>query len=146
MVYRVFVEKKEGLDNEARALLLLETNGLIKVDPAAGLAATKNDIIENPLNLEIVELEAAQLARSLQDVDIAVINGNYALQAGLNVADALAVEDASGEAAQYYANLIACRNGDENSEKITALVNALKTDAVKAFITETYNGAVQAIF
>ena len=90
--------------NEARALLLLETNGLIKVDPAAGLAATKNDIIENPLNLEIIEIEAAQLPRSLGSVDVAVINGNYAIDAGLKASDALAVEcDTEGFEAKYAA-------------------------------------------
>ena len=92
-------------------------------------------------------MEAAQLPLSLQDVDLAVINGNYALDAGLNPAtDALAIEDASGDAAQYYANLIAVRAGDENSEKTQALVKALQTDAVKDFISSTYNGAVVAIF
>ncbi len=136
--------------NETRALLLLEQEGLITLpeDATAEKGISHLDIVDDGgYNIQAVQADTvpAQLANS-DEGTCAVVNGNYALQAGLNVADALAVEDASGEAAQYYANLIACRNGDENSEKITALVNALKTDAVKAFITETYNGAVQAIF
>ena len=103
--------------NEARALLLLEAQGLIKVDPTAGFKATINDIIENPKNLKITEIEAAQLARSLPDVDIAVINGNYAIQAGLNAAtDALAKEEKDSLSATTYANIIAVRKGDENRE------------------------------
>ena len=136
--------------NETRALLLLEQEGLITLpeDASAEAGISHLDIVDDGgYDIQAVQADTvpAQLANS-DEGTCAVVNGNYALQAGLNVADALAVEDASGEAAQYYANLIACRNGDENSEKITALVNALKTDAVKAFITETYNGAVQAIF
>ena len=136
--------------NETRALFLLQQEGLIKLPEDATVEAgvTTLDIVDDGgYNIQPVQADTvpAQLANSDAGT-CAVVNGNYALQAGLKVADALAVEDASGEAAQYYANLIACRNGDENSEKITALVNALKTDAVKAFITETYNGAVQAIF
>ena len=136
--------------NETRALLLLEQEGLITLpeDATAEKGISHLDIVDDGgYDIQAVQADTvpAQLANS-DEGTCAVVNGNYALQAGLNVADALAVEDASGEAAQYYANLIACRNGDENSEKITALVNALKTDAVKAFITETYNGAVQAIF
>ena len=136
--------------NETRALLLLEQEGLITLpeDASAEAGISHLDIVDDGgYNIQAVQADTvpAQLANS-DEGTCAVVNGNYALQAGLNVADALAVEDASGEAAQYYANLIACRNGDENSEKITALVNALKTDAVKAYITDTYNGAVQAIF
>ena len=133
--------------NEARALLLLETNGLIKIDPAAGLSATKNDIIENPLNLEIIELEAAQLARSLQDVDIAVINGNYAIEAGLNASsDALAKEEKDSLAATTYANILVVKEGSEKNEGILALAKALQSDEVRAFIDETYQGAVVAMF
>jgi D-methionine transport system substrate-binding protein len=132
--------------NEARALLLLESLGLIKVDPEAGLAATKNDIIENPKNLDIVEIEAAQLARYLQDVDMAVINGNYALQAGLNVAkDALGKEEQDSLAAETYTNIVAVKKGHENDEKILALVEALKSDKAKNFIAEKYQGAVVVI-
>ena len=133
--------------NEARALLLLETNGLIKIDPAAGLSATKNDIIENPLNLEIIELEAAQLARSLQDVDIAVINGNYAIEAGLNASsDALAKEEKDSLAATTYANSLVVKEGNEKNEGVQALAKALQSDEVRTFIDETYQGAVVAMF
>lgn len=132
--------------NEARALLLLETNGLIKLNPDAGLAATPKDITENPKNLNIQELEAAQLGRSLQDVDMAVINGNYALQADLKVSDALAKEEKDSVAAQTYANIVAVREGDENSDKTKALMEALKSDDVKKFIEDTYQGSVVSIF
>jgi len=133
--------------NEARALLLLEAQGLIKVNPEAGLKATINDIIENPKNIKIVEIEAAQLPRSLQDVDMAVINGNYAIQAGLNVAkDALAKEEKDSMAAETYANIIAVREGNENSEKLKALVEALKSEKVRQFIEEKYQGSVVPVF
>ena len=132
--------------NEARALLLLEAQGLIKLNPDAGLQATVIDIIENPKNIKIVEIEAAQLARSLPDVDMAVINGNYAIQAGSNAAtDALAIEEQSSLAAETYANIVAVREGDENSEKLKALVDALKSDKVKQFIEEKYQGAVVSV-
>ena len=132
--------------NEARALLLLEANGLIKLNPDAGLSATPKDITENPKNLNVQELEAAQLGRSLQDVDMAVINGNYALQADLKVTDALAKEEKDSEAAQTYANVVAVREGDENSDKTKALMEALKSDDVKKFIEDTYQGSVVSIF
>ena len=132
--------------NEARALLLLEANGLIKLNPDAGLSATPKDITENPKNLNVQELEAAQLGRSLQDVDMAVINGNYALQADLKVTDALAKEEKDSEAAQTYANVVAVREGDENSDKTNALMEALKSDDVKKFIEDTYQGSVVSIF
>ena len=132
--------------NEARALLLLEANGLIKLNPDAGLSATHKDITENPKNLNVQELEAAQLGRSLQDVDMAVINGNYALQADLKVTDALAKEEKDSEAAQTYANVVAVREGDENSDKTKALMEALKSDDVKKFIEDTYQGSVVSIF
>ena len=132
--------------NEARALLLLEANGLIKLNPDAGLSATPKDITENPKNLNVQELEAAQLGRSLQDVDMAVINGNYALQADLKVTDALAKEEKDSEAAQTYANVVAVREGDENSDKTKALMEALKSDDVKKFIEDTYHGSVVSIF
>ncbi|MCI5597407.1 MAG: MetQ/NlpA family ABC transporter substrate-binding protein [Lachnospiraceae bacterium] len=128
--------------NEARALLLLEAQGLIKLNDSENLAATKNDIVENKLNLDIVEIEAAQLPRSLGDVDVAVINGNYAIDAGLSVADALATEDAQSIAATTYGNIVAVRNGDESNEAIQALVSALKSDDVRSYIEETYKGAV----
>lgn len=128
--------------NEARALLLLEAQGLIKLKEGADLTATKNDIEENKLNLDIVEIEAAQLPRSVGDVDIAIINGNYAIEAGLSVADALAIEDSESLAATTYGNVVAVRSGDEESEAIKALVGALKSDEVKSFIEEKYQGAV----
>jgi D-methionine transport system substrate-binding protein len=129
--------------NEARALLLLEAQGLIKLADGAGLNATKNDIVENPKKLDIIEIEAAQLARSLQDVDMAVINGNVAIEGGLNVAtDAIAVEDKASVAAETYANIIAVRKGDENREDIKALVKALQSDDIKKFINDTFEGAV----
>lgn len=132
--------------NEGRALKLLEAEGLIKLDPNAGFLATKLDITENPLNLEIIEMEAAQLPRVLSDVDMAVINGNYAIDGGLKLADAIAIEAGDSEAAQTYANIIAVANGNENSDKIKALVAALQTDEVKQFIEETYGGAVVPLF
>lgn len=133
--------------NEARALKLLEAQGLIKVDKAAGFKATVKDITENPKNLKIVEIEAAQLGRSIQDVDLAVINGNYAIKAGLSINDdALAIEAKDSDSATTYANIVAVRSGDENSSDIKALVNALKSDKVKSFIDEKYDGAVVAIF
>lgn len=132
--------------NEARALLLLEKQGLIKVKADAGLNATVKDIIDNPKKIQIKELEAAQLSRALPDVDLAVINGNYAIEAGLNVAtDALAKEESDSVAAQTFANIIAIRKGDENREDIKALVEALKSPEVKKFIEEKYKGAVVAL-
>lgn len=128
--------------NEARALLLLQAQGLIKLKEGAGVTATQKDIAENKKNLKFTEMEAAQLARSLQDVDLAVINGNYALQGGLKVSDALAVESADSLAATTYANIIAVRKGDENREDIKALVDVLKSDAIRTFIKNTFNGAV----
>lgn len=128
--------------NEARALLLLQAQGLIKLKDGAGITATKKDIVENKKNLKFTELEAAQLVRSLPDVDIAVINGNYALQGNLKVSDALAVEANDSLAATTYANIIAVRKGDENREDIKALVEVLKSDEIKTFITNTFNGAV----
>ena len=132
--------------NEARALLLLEQEGLITLAENAGITATVLDIVDNPLNLEIVELEAAQLPVRLPDVDMAVINGNYAIDAGLSVADALAIEDADGEAAAAYVNVVAVKEGNENNEAILALVEALKSDAISSWMEETYQGAVVPMF
>ena len=132
--------------NEARALLLLQQVGLITLKEGAGIDATKEDIVANPKNIEIVETKAELLTTTLQDVDMAVINGNYAIDAGLKIADALAVEAADGAAAQAYVNVLAVKEGNEGSEKIQALVKALKTDAVKAFIESTYAGAVVPMF
>ena len=128
--------------NEARALLLLEQEGLITLAENAGITATVLDIVDNPLNLEIVEIEAAQLPARLPDVDMAVINGNYAIDAGLSVADALAIEDADGEAAAAYVNVVAVKEGNENNEAILALVEALKSDEISSWMEETYQGAV----
>ena len=135
--------------NETRALLLLQQEGLIKL--ADGIDASSNatvyDIADNPKNLVITEMDAAQLARSLPDVDLAVINGNFALAAGLNAAeDALAVEDASGDAAQTYANLLGVKAGRENDPAIQALLRALQSDQVRDFINENFGGAVVPIF
>lgn len=132
--------------NEARALLLLEAQGLIKLKEDAGLSATVLDIVENPLNLEIKEIEAAQLVRSLQDVDIAAINGNYAAEGGLNVADAIAVEASDSLAADTYANVIAVKEGNEDSAKTKALVDAVLSDDVKTYINDTYGNAVIPVF
>ena len=132
--------------NEARALLLLQQEGLITLKEGAGITATKADIAENPKNLDIVELEASQLPVRLGDVDMAVINGNYAIDAGLKVSDALAVESADGQAAQAYVNVLAVKEGHENDPAIQALVEALKSDEVKTFMDETYEGAVVPMF
>ncbi len=132
--------------NEARALLLLQAQGLIKLKDGAGLTATKQDIVENKKNLDLYEVEAAQLPRSLQDVDVAVINGNYAIEAGLKVSDALATEKADSEAAITYANIIAVREGDEKSEATNALLDAVRSDDVKKFIETKYNGSVVPMF
>lgn len=128
--------------NEARALLLLEAQGLIKLTEGVGLNATKTDIKDNPKNLEILEIEAAQVPRSLQDVDIAVVNGNYAIEAGLKVSDALVAEDTASIAATTYGNIVAVQEGKENDDAIKALVEALSGAEVKAFIEGTYEGAV----
>ena len=136
--------------NETRALLLLAQEGLIELpaDASAEKGVTTLDIVDaKGFNVQAVQADTvpAQLANSNPGT-VAVINGNYALQAGLKVADALAIEDASVDAAQTYANIIACRKGDENSAKVQALVKALQTDAVKTYIADSYNGAVVAIF
>ena len=129
--------------NEARALLLLQDNGIITLKDGAGLNATVKDIAENPHNVEIVELEAAQVARVTGETAYVVLNGNYALEAGFSVAkDALAYEQADSEAAKTYVNIIAVKEGNENSDKIKALVDVLKSDDIKDFINENYDGAV----
>ena len=129
--------------NEARALLLLQDNGIIKLKDGAGLTATKTDIVENPKNVEIVELEAAQVARVVDETAYVVLNGNYALEAGYSVGkDALAYETSDSEAAKTYVNVIAVKEGNENSDAIKALVDTLKSDDIKNYINETYDGAV----
>ena len=133
--------------NEARALQLLAAEGIITIRDGAGLTATVNDITENPHNVEIEELEAAQLPRTLADVDYAVINGNYALEAGFTAGeDALATEDSASEAAQTYANVLVVKEGRENDPAIQALLSALESQEVKDFINSTYNGAVVPLF
>lgn len=129
--------------NEARALLLLQDNGIIKLKDGAGLTATKTDIVENPKNVEIVELEAAQVARVVDETAYVVLNGNYALEAGYSVGkDALAYETSDSEAAKTYVNVIAVKEGNENTDAIKALVDTLKSDDIKNYINETYDGAV----
>ena len=129
--------------NEARALLLLQDNGIIKLKDGAGLEATVNDIEENPYNVEIVELAAEQVARVAEETAYIVLNGNYALQAGYSVSkDALAYETSDSEAAKTYVNAEAVKEGNENSDKIKALVDVLKSDEIKDFINKKYDGAV----
>ena len=134
--------------NEARALILLQEQGLITLDENAGIEATIVDIVDNPKNLEIVEMEAAQITNILQDLDLAVINGNYALQAGLNAAtDAIATEDPDSDIIRnYYVNVLAVREGHENDEKTQVLVNALLSDTVRDYINENYSGSVVPVF
>ena len=133
--------------NRARALMLLEAQGLIKLKEGVGMQATDLDIVENPLNLDIVQMEAAQIANVRDSVALAVINGNYALQAGLNAGvDALAVEDSESISAITYANILVVKEGNEKSAKIQALVKAVLSQEVKDFINETYSGAVVPTF
>ena len=129
--------------NEARALLLLQDNGIITLKDGAGLEATVNDIAENPKNIKIQELEAAQVARVTGEVAYVVLNGNYALEADYSVAkDALAYEKSDSEAAKTYVNVIAVKEGNENNPAIKALVDTLKSDTIKQYINDTYDGAV----
>ncbi|MBR5926272.1 MAG: MetQ/NlpA family ABC transporter substrate-binding protein [Firmicutes bacterium] len=129
--------------NEARALLLLEANGVIKLKEGAGITATKNDIAENPHNVEIVEVEAANVPKVKQDVDFAVINTNYAVESGLNpVKDSLAIEGS----ASAYVNIVCVKAGNENTDEAKALIQACQSEAVKNFIAEKYDGAVVCIF
>ncbi len=129
--------------NEARALLLLQDNGLITLKDGAGIEATVKDIAENPHNIKFTELEAAQVSRVLPEVSFAVLNGNYALEAGLNAqTDALATETSDSEAAKTYVNVIVVKEGNENNEGVKALVDVLKSDEIKKFINDTYQGSV----
>ena len=129
--------------NEARALLLLQDNGVIKLKEGAGLTATVLDIESNPLNLDIVELEAAQVSRVRQEVAAVVLNGNYALEAGLTAGrDAITYEASDSEAAKTYVNVVAVKEGNENNEGIQALVKVLKSEEIKKFINDKYEGAV----
>ena len=156
--FGIYAGQKESLDdvedgdsvgvpndttNEARALLLLEAQGWITLDPEAGITATPEDITDNPYNLSIEPFEAAQVARHIDEVSYVVLNGNYALEAGLNAGtDALAVETADSDAIQQYVNVIAVKEGNENEEKIQALVEVLKSDEIVDYINEEYSGAV----
>jgi len=129
--------------NEARALHMLEEAEFIQLEKSAGLNATVKDIVKNPYNITFKEIESAQTTLVLQDVDFAIINGNYALDAGLNVnKDALIIESADSEGADLYANILVVKAGNEETDKTKALVEALTSDEVKAFIEETYEGAV----
>lgn len=129
--------------NEARALLLLEDNGLLKLKEGAGLTATVNDIEENPHNIKFQELEAAQMARVREEVAFVVLNGNYALEAVLSVAkDSIAFEAGDSEAAKTYVNVIAVKDGNEKNDAVQALVKVLKSDEIKQYIKDTYDGAV----
>ena len=129
--------------NEARALLLLQDNGLITLKEGAGIEATVNDIAENPHNIKFNELEAAQISRILPEVAFAVLNGNYALEAGLNAgSDAIAIETSDSQAAKTYVNIIVVKEGNEENAGVKALVEVLKSDAIKTFINDTYQGSV----
>ena len=130
--------------NEGRALLLMQDQGLITLKDGVGLTATVRDIKDNPKKLRIEEIEAAQLVRALPDVDIAIINGNYAILGGLKVANALAVEAANSAAATTYANILAIRTGDEKRPELQALYKALCSDKIKEFMKTKYEGAVLA--
>lgn len=132
--------------NEARALLLLESEGLIKLKKDAGLTATKQDVVENPKKLEIVELEAAIIPRSMSSVAMGVINGNYALSAGIKEETAITFESSDSAAAKTYANIIAVKKGNEDSEKSKALFKAMTSDKIKKFIEKKYGKAVEPVF
>jgi D-methionine transport system substrate-binding protein len=132
--------------NEARALLLLEQVGLITLKEDAGIKATKYDIVSNPNNLEIIEMNAELIAGVKEDAAYAVINGNYAIDAGLKVSDALAVEANDGTAASAYANVLAVSENNLNNEKIIALYEALTSESIKKYINDTYLGSVVALF
>ncbi len=132
--------------NEARALLLLQQAGLLTLREGAGISATKADIAENPHGYQLREVEAKLIPSVLRDVDIAVINGNYAIDAGLKLDEALASESATDLATEYYQNVLCVKAGNEQSEKTKALVRALQSDAVREYIRKTYNGAVVPLF
>ena len=131
--------------NEARALQLLAANGIITLPEGSGLDVTARDIVENPHNVEILEIAAEQVPRSLEDVDFAVANGNYALEAGITD-KLLTTEDKDSEGAKTYANVVAVRAGDEERPEIKALVEALKSDTIRAFIEEKYGANVIPMF
>ncbi len=132
--------------NGARALLLLQDNGVIKLKDGAGVTATEQDIAENPKNIKIVPLEAATIPASLPDLALGIINGNYAVGADLKISDAIATETEDSLAAETYANVIVVNEENKDSEKTKALVAALQTEEVKKFIDDNYAGAVKAKF
>ncbi len=131
--------------NEARALLLLQQEGLLTLKDGADINATVNDIVSNPKNIQIKEIAPEQLVRALADVDVAVINGNYAIEGGLKVKDALAVESDQGVAAKTYENIVVVQKKDENNEAIKKLVEVLQSDEIRKYIEDTYDGAVVPI-
>ena len=157
----IYAGKKDALDaledgdtiaipndttNEARALLLLQDNGILTLKEGVGVAATVLDIEDNPLNIKFEELEAAQIARVKDEVALIVLNGNYALSAGLSVTnDAIAYETEDSEAAKTYVNIIAVKNGNENSDKIKALVEVLRSEEIVNFINERWEGSVVVV-
>lgn len=134
-----------NVTNEARALLLLEQEGILTLKEDVGIKATVNDIVENPKNITFKEIDPAQLVRALPDVDVAVINGNYAIEGGLSVKDALAVESVQGVAAKTYANIVVVRKEDENNEALQKLVEVLQSDEIQQYINDTYDGSVVPI-
>lgn len=134
-----------NVTNEARALLLLEQEGLLTLKEGVDIKATVNDITENKKNLKFEEIAPEQLVRSLPDVDVAVINGNYAIEGGLHVKDALAVESDQSIAAKTYANIVAVQKKDLEKDSVKKLVQALQSDEIKQFIEEKYDGAVVPI-
>ena len=135
-----------NVTNEARALLLLAQEGIIKLKDDAGINATVEDIVENPKNIKFKELAPEQLVAALPDVDVAVINGNYAIEGGLHVSQALAVEANDGLAAQTYGNIIATSADKANDPAIKKLVEVLQGPEVSKYIKETYDGAVVPLF
>jgi D-methionine transport system substrate-binding protein len=133
--------------NGARALLMLEESaGLITMPPNSGLEVTPRDIVENPRNLEFMEIEAPLIPGILPDVDMGVINGNFAIGAGLQPEDMLASEGAASAAADTFANVVAVRVGDEDRPEIQKLIEAITSQAIRDFINETYRGAVVPVF
>ncbi len=132
--------------NEARALLLLQQEGLIKLKEGAGLTATTKDIAENPKNLQIKEVEAANVPHVLADCDFGVINGNYAISAGIDISTALAIESAEGVVAEQYGNVLVVKEGNQDSAKIQALFKALTSPEVKQYMEDSYKGAVVPLF
>ena len=134
-----------NVTNEARALLLLEQEGVLELKEGADIAATKEDIKSNPKNIKFVEIDPSQLVKALPDVDAAVINGNYAIEGGLSIKDALAVEADTGIAAKTYANIVVTDEAHKNNKALKKLVKVLQSDSIKKFIESKYEGAVVPI-